>query len=290
VDLGAWEKSVLRESRTAATLDDRTDLVVDGLAFQAKCRELVDRVDRAPLPDPEQRLQLVETMVSDAAVGLALQQQLQHEVNDLIRVGRTAEAKTLTAFRNRIVRTSSRLAEILKGDLARQAAELAEQMTPEPRIRPRPDCAPAAEAPAGAPRAVKRPARAQPPAGPAPRSLPLRWLLPLLAVLAGVALWLNADVVLRPPAVAALTVADFAAVEGVQAVTARPPGLYVTLDDVGWDGLGEAEQRRRIEALARIGEPVGYRALHVRASSGRAIGRWDERSGAQLIRRPAGAS
>jgi len=294
VDLGAWEKSVLREARASGAADDRAELVVDGLAFQAKCREVVDRVDHQPLPDPEERLRLIETLVRDAAVGLALQQELQHEVNELIRAGRTAEAKTLTAFRNRIVRTSSRLAEIVDGDLALRAAELAQPMISEPRARARPAPPAHAEAPVVARRAARRPAgpasAGSIAAGARTRRLPLGMLLPVLGVLVVVALWLNADLMVRDPGPVVLGPGAFTEIEGVQAVTSRPPAVYVTLDEAAWDAAPPAEQRRRLEAVARVVESAGYLALHARAGSGRALGRWDPQAGVTLLQRPSGGS
>ncbi len=90
----------------------------------------------------------------------------------------------------------------------------------------------------------------------------------------------------RPAPIPAFTLDDFAELPAVTAVVARPPSLYLTVDEAAWSGLDDAARTRLTEAVADRLEPAGYSGAILRTPTGMVVAEWLRESGVRLRRVP----
>jgi hypothetical protein len=135
------------------------------------------------------------------------------------------------------------------------------------------------------------------PVTPAPAELPkaetrtrLKQLLYLLAALAMLYGLVTLPRVVDTDRLPVLTLEQFAHLEAVQRIQARPPSLFVTLHPEGWRQLTPAERRDLITQIGRIAEGVGYFGAQVRTEDGPSVGQWLSKTGVQLWAPSAGAT
>ena len=309
MDLGCWERSVLQQACAADSRDGRAvELLAEGVAYQARCLYVVGLFTHGPMPPPSELPQFLDQLVTDVAVGMALADELQREINEMISDGRRANTKPLSEFCDKIVRclaelrervgaaeleqAERRVATLVAIDLRaeqasrKQAARLLEEELeapswaafgsgrPEPESPPQPveDETPVpAERPAATLRSQVR---------------PLLYVLAALTVLYGLVMLprIGGD---RLPV---LTLEQFAHLEAVQRIRARPPSLFVTVRPDRWHQLSPAERRDLVTEIGRIANGVEYSGVHVRTTGGPSVGQWLKKTGVQIWARPAGAS
>ncbi len=82
----------------------------------------------------------------------------------------------------------------------------------------------------------------------------------------------------------------FSHVEAVQAVTPKPPSLYVRLDTGAWVRMSPQQRHETLEEIGRIAGEAGYLGVHARTGDGTAVGQWLEIRGVQVFPEPGGAS
>ena len=115
----AWERGVLQHSLDHP--EDRSKpwapLLAEGIAFRAKCLQGVE-TDESPrstaqADDEETAANDVEQLITDAAVGLALLQEMQRAIDQLVAAGESGEAKRLSTFRNKVAQAVGQLKDCL---------------------------------------------------------------------------------------------------------------------------------------------------------------------------------
>ena len=111
VELGSWERQTLK--RGGASDGRARMLLAECLAYQVKCHELDDLFESGPLPPPGELRSFLDRLVTTVAVGRALMEQLQRDLNRLIGNGKLAEAKSLSALRTKVVQCVSSLEQRL---------------------------------------------------------------------------------------------------------------------------------------------------------------------------------
>lgn len=308
VEIGSWERTALREAREThgRNADRALSLLAEGVALQVRFGELVERFDHGPLPRPAELQTFLDALVTDVAVGIALQEELQHEMNRLIGSGRLANAKHLSAFRAKVVQCVSELKERIGEDEVEEAERRAERLSPE-----RPSADPASlpeleedepDAPSWAtyrdgeddaehpPRPSQHPAEAAPMqpvhAEPRARIRPLLLVLAALVVVYGIVNFPR----LETPELTVLTLEHFSHLDVVQGITARPPSLFIVLDRRRWQAASVDERRELLQEMGRIAGDAGYNGIHARTRDGAPVGQWMKKTGVQLHRRPLGAT
>jgi len=303
----SWERAIIEHSLNHP--EDRSrpwaPLLAEGLAFRAKClcggRDSVAHVTAtggARLADavgPEVAAEPVEAtaaadatgeteqLITDAAVGLALLREMQLAVDQLVVAGEASEAKKLTGFRNRVAEAVRQIKEQLGDDAYERAENKSEGMVAPPIAEPLASHS-QGQLPASASAAqhLKRGPARRGKAIDAGRSPGVRNKVLLLATL--VAVW---AVVFLPRLVKqpipVLEPVDFGQVPGIAAVTARPPSLFVRVDDLVWTQLSAEERRDLVEHVGRIAEGAGYNgAQFLLVGRGQPVARWLRDGGASV--------
>jgi hypothetical protein len=308
VEIGSWERATLGEAREThgRNADRALSLLAEGVALQARLSELLERFDHGPMPRPSELPVFLDGLITDVAVGIALQEELQHEMNRLIGSGRLADAKHLSAFRAKVVQCVSELKERIGEDEIAEAERRAVRLSPE-----RPSAAPSSlpeleeddpDAPSWAtyrdreddaelpPRPSQHPAEAAPAqpvqAEPRARIRPLVLVLAALVVVYGIVNFPR----LETPEFTVLTLEHFSHLETVRSVTARPPSLFVVLDRQRWQAASVDERRELLQEMGRIAGEAGYNGIHARTRDGAPVGQWMKTTGVQLHGRPLGAT
>ena len=112
IDLGCWERSVLQQACAAERADGRAlEMLAEGVAYQVKSLGVLGLFTHGPMPPPGELLQFLDQLVTDVAVGIALADELQWEIDDMISGGQLANAKPLSDFRNKILQCLAELKE-----------------------------------------------------------------------------------------------------------------------------------------------------------------------------------
>jgi hypothetical protein len=287
-----WERSVLQGSVTNGQADTLTLLVAEGVAFQIKCMgHGADSQDAGPLYDAEER----EAMTFDTAVGLALLDETQGMIDDLVRGGDIPNAKKLSNFRNKVAHTVGRLKEQIGDTAAERVVTKAESIVePDAAITPAapnqqtsgyalenataPD--PGAPVPTSHPRrAAAR--RVQEFEGSDRRNIakPMGVLLVLLVAAWGIFILPRSFEerlhVLQPEQLGHLP--------AIQSFKAKPPSLYVVVDNASWDGMSPSDQQALLEEVGSIAKSFDYHGAHFAREDGRAVGQWLEQRGARIL-------
>jgi hypothetical protein len=276
IDLTHWEWSVLvkgfrqragDEAREPA-IDGWPERLAEGVAFQARYLTHVARIQDGPAPAPGELDAFREELITDAALGLALQEELQRDVDNLVVLGELDPAKKLTAFRHKIGQSLGRLKEMIGEEGFRRAEATAAELTaPAPRQTRAPLLEEEAEAPAQFRRdagygavqhlQVKAPGRAR--------------LLALLLAACFVAAAVFHLALRRVPGPPMLPAATFAGMDGVHDVLVRPPSLFVTVDEARWREMAPAEREALVEQVGQIADRSGYSGAHFRTPTGLAV-------------------
>lgn len=308
VEIGSWERTALREARDTQDRDkDRVlSLVAEGVAVQVKLTELLHRFDHGPMPQPDELQEFLDGLITDVAVGIALQEELQRDMNQLIGFGQLADAKCLSSFRAKVVQCVSELKERIGADEFDEAERRAGRLAPErpkaespirPMLEEDEPVAPTwatyrdhekeAELP---PRPDPEPAEPTPvqPVEAKPRGLttPLLLALAALLVLYGVVMLPR----LKTRELPVLTLQQFSHLEMVRSITARPPSLFVVLDRQRWQAATPDERYELLQEMGRIAGEAGYNGIHARTRDGVPVGQWLKKTGVQLHRRPLDAT
>ena len=100
-NLDSWEISQLDDAINGAT-EAWQALIVEGVAFQIKLQTDLGFAVPAAAMSIEDQAEVRELLLSDAAVGLALLEETQRQVNELVLSGEMELAKRLTGFRNKL--------------------------------------------------------------------------------------------------------------------------------------------------------------------------------------------
>lgn len=297
IELDDWEWSTLAEGlgrKDLAESDegriaDWPQRLAEGVAFQARYLTHISRLQDGPAPAPSELNSFRRELITDVALGLALQEELQQDIHNLVAVGALDDAKKLTGFRHKIGQGIGRLKDVV-GEAGFEQAEAkgAAMVRAIPRQARTHHALDHLEEP------DERPTQAR-----WERSYgrvsgfvltPRRRIKPLLLLLAAsLLLWGTVQHVLRqeagPPPVPA---ADFSHIAGVHRVDVRPPSLFVTVEALAWRERSEPERLALVDDVAQIAAKNGYQGVHFRTTAGLAVAQWMAKSGPRLLERRNG--
>jgi hypothetical protein len=292
LELEPWERKLLEQS-TADGDDEYPDWaphIIEGLAFEAMASSLLQRLEGETNPAPGEMNQLSIDLATAACVGFALQQELQRDLNRLVVKGEVAGAKRLTNFRNKIVHDVAAIKERISPDAFDQAEKYSEQLV-TPFVQPTRQRKSLFENYKAQPRrsTVMRTYAPGPPVAepveavePVKRDNRLKPMLMMLAVIivGWMALVLPQLIKTKIPV---LDPSQFAHIETIRNVTARPPSLFVHVGTARWASLPEAQKLALIDDLASVAAAAGYTGIQISTTEGLTVGQWLEKTGSRVL-------
>jgi hypothetical protein len=277
LELDPWERQILlllRRSNNGGA-PRWCKLVVEGLAYRAKCLALTKELERHV--EDETRT-LDDALTLDTAIGIALMAELQANIDHLIRAGKVADMRKLTDFRNTVAEglgrirsaitdserliAKARSLELVRDEFIKEEPEETKRKPPEqfkkdaPRVRE-----------------ISRTTIRR-------RSfiIPLAFVLLASAVAWGV-LHFSRTRYVPPPE---LTMSDFSHIGEVRAVRASPPSLYVDLDLASWEAMSTPERQSVLEAIGIVANQAGYLGVQAWTTDNVPAGRWLKQRGTHL--------
>jgi hypothetical protein len=316
IELGSWERDTLKLAQTASgrRVQRPLNLLAEGIAVQVKYLQLLDCFDHGPMPTPANLPQFLESLVTDVAIGLALLDEMQWDMNQMIGRKMLAEAKCLSRFQAKVLQVLGEVkqrigtAELEEAERRAQTlvtVELRESLPdtmaplpPERLTEEEPDThnwanygakkeestpLPPWLSEENAETTVEAPADVETPRN---RLRPLLYVLFALIVIYGVVIFPR----IGPQGPPVLNITQFSHVEAVRRIAPRPPSLFVQLNGEIWDGYTTAERRQQIEEIGRIAGAAGYNGVHARTDDGATVGQWLKKTGPRLIERAKQAS
>jgi len=316
IELGPWERDTLKLAQTLSggRVQRPLNLLAEGIAVQVKYLQLLDCFDHGPMPTPANLPQFLESLVTDVAIGLALLDEMQWDMNQMIGSGMLAEARCLSRFQAKVVQVLGEVkkrigtAELERAERRAQTLAMIElgeslpdtmaPLPPEGLTEEEPDAHNWAnygvkkEEPTPLPPWLSEESEELTVEAPvdveAPRSRlrPLLYALFALIVIYGVVIFPR----ISPQGPPVLNITQFSHVEAVRRIAPRPPSLFVQLNGEIWDGYTAAEQRQQIDEIGRIAGAAGYNGVHARTDDGATVGQWLKKTGARLIARTKHAS
>jgi hypothetical protein len=321
VPLESWERNVLLGQSSGETEIVLAHLA-EGIAFRAKCQSALLRLEHAP-PSAGERSSFMTALIEDTAAGLALQKEVQRDIDRLVKKGEMTEAKKLTGFRRKIDHGLASLKQRLGAEAHEQAqARSIEMLTPlgsepAPRKRVLPSTEmldlPALPRPTPADREAPKPEAHEPTPeelfekglieqeqhehGTLNRQAPVldgdgtlearaqKRVARLITLLAVCLLLYGAFLLARNPVdiPPRLGMEQFDQFDSVLQVRPRPPSLFIKLDAASWRALAPAGKLELIDSLGRLAGNEGYFGVHVKTNDGRPVGQWMRKTGAELL-------
>jgi hypothetical protein len=296
LDLDRWEATTVEQGLRgdAGEAGGWEYLLAEGVALQAKFLVEAEQWQDDPQAQPELLEQLRAQMEQTAAIGVALQTEIQRVVDAMIVGGDMNRAKRLTNFRNKLGHLVADIAERIGAEAHARALIQAEglvsplkmQTASRPRIK-EPEREPPKQAKFDKYANVKlatsievrrkRPNRARP-------------LLVVFAVsLAAWAIFI-APRMFRTE-IPELSRAELSFSPAIQQVTARPPSLYLVVDRAEWRGMTTAQRQDLTLQVGQTAEAVGYTGVNIRYDDGTTVASWTVRQGPKLVQQqPRGES
>ncbi len=289
IELDDWEWSTLAAGLVRKDLEESNESriadwprrLAEGVAFQARYLTHISRLQDGPPPAPAELDGFRRELITDVALGLALQEELQQDIHNLVAVGAFDDAKKLTGFRHKIGQGIGLLKDVV-GEAGFEQAEAkgAAMVCPIPRqVRTHHALDEPEERPTQA--RFERSYGAVHELKQMPRN---RVKLLLLLLAASLFLWGTVQLVLLrsagPPPVPP---EEFSHIAGVHHVDVRPPSLFVTVDALAWRERSEPERLALVDDVAEIAAKNGYHGVHFRTTAGLAVARWMAKSGPHLL-------
>lgn len=255
--------------------------VADAVAVQAKCLVDLDRLTMAQSTHPELLGTVRQDLVMTEALGKALATELQKVIDGMVVSGEMGPAKKLSQLRNRLKSRTDMLRDVLSQEETERAAELAGEFVAIPSDALLPD------PPSHKKRRRRRRERepqivihSSPIAQEASRiKTYAAVLLALVAAWGGLVLW----PMYNQPELEQLTLHDFRNIGEIQAIKARAPSLFVTVDGKQWDEMGQNEREFVVDATSRIAVDSGYTGVVFTTGDGRQVAQWLVKTGKRIF-------
>lgn len=286
IELDAWELDQLGRGLNG-TSSPWSDLITEGVAFRNKCQTDLGWGPGMQQLSVEELNDFREILITDASLGIALLEETQRVINQLIRNGEMDIVKKLTGFRNRLSQNVNELKGTIGEKGFEEASEASEGLiVPEDqaswtaREAPEPAPTPARRTlrPAAGRVALKEKKEVETPAGKSHKK-PLMMLFGLCVVIWGVFILPELSV----NTVQILTLSDVSPRSEIRYVVAKPPSLFVELDSRAWRALSGPERLALIEDVGRTAAAAGYNGAHFKLESGKVAGHWLKEHGSRLI-------
>jgi len=290
LSLDPWERTVLQDYRDGKQGTEClwAPLLAEGLAFQMKCLHQIEQLvrisDLFEEDDPnlaEKQVAHCEQLVNTAAIGLAVLQDIQTAIDQAIIDGELEPAKNLVAFRNRSEQSINLLKQFLGDTDFQRAQTKSESMVNPADVAEDPFHGLATEE---APHLEHLTSAGKP--GKSNFKAFALGILCLSVITWTVLVMPN----LRPEPLPQLGLTEFKELPAIQAVTARPPSLFVTLNDASWQALTEVEKLVLLERTGSFAMAAGYSGAQFWNQAGAPIGQWLKKKGASLVKKPAPGS
>jgi hypothetical protein len=283
IELSHWESWVLSRGLAEKGEDCWPRRLAEGVAFRLRTRFHLSRLQDGPSPAPSELEDFRRELVTDAALGLALQEEIQTDIDNLVAVGEFDEAKKLTAFRHKIGQGMGRIKAVIGEKGFERAEAKSGEMTAAAPEQEKIKTALEAEERAERPTQFKRNVSYAPvhhvTVDKANR-VRLLLLTLLFCLLAWGVFFVTTQEAEGPPP---LPEKMFLRFEGVQSVDVRPPSLFVTVRADTWRDMADEQRRDLIRDVGSIVSKNGYTGAHFRTTAGVAVAEWLEKSGARLI-------
>lgn len=285
-DLDAWELAQLDQGPGGVS-HRWHDLIAEGVAFRNKCQTDVGWSSDERQLSVEELNDFRDILITDASLGVALLEETQRAVNQLIRSGEMDVVKKLTGFRNKIARSVNELKGIIGVKGYAEAAAIAEELiTPEGQAswtgRRTPPPTPTKRTPKPVRRVAFEASQVVFKEEKGARESNLKPLLMLLGL--SVVVW---GVFILPKltvkTVQMLTVNDISPKSEIRHVVAKPPSLFVELDSHGWRALSGQERLALVDDVGRTAAAAGYNGVHFKLESGKTAAQWLKEHGSRLI-------
>jgi len=290
IELDGWELSQL-EAGLSDEVNRWQSLIAEGVAFRNKYETDLGWAPKDESPSYGEIADFRRLLITDTALGLALLEETQQAVNQLILSGEVDEAKHLTTFRNKIGQSVKELKTRVGDDAYSKAEGMGEEfVTPS-------ELAAWAAAKSGShfkPNSGRRRGRRQS-NWPLGAGKPVEFkkddeeknsrVKPLLIVLAVLVVIWFAFVLPRQGVgtLPKLTVSEVSPRAEIRQVVAKPPSLFVELDSQGWSALSKPERLALVEDVGKTAMAAGYSGAQFKLENGRTAAQWFRDRGSELV-------
>jgi hypothetical protein len=313
IGLNQWELGVLEEGLAQKNgNDDRwPTLLAESIAFQSKYFAETDEMDREECTPPESIERHRETLTFNAAIGLALMEEIQRVIDTTILSGNMGHAKRLTGFRNKVAQTvkavkdrispedyqdaesihTEMLAPVSDGGQTIAAAMPMLDIDPNEANQQRPPAL--RERDEGPPKPIRMDRNSNLKLGHAveveEKTNYSKWLLIVLGTLLLAWSILILPRMFKEP-LPLLTMPDLPQSTALQALDAKPPSLYVVVDKQSWTAMPSEQRLEWVEAVGQTAAAAGYTGVSVRTGEGACVAQWLKQKGTQLLTSAASGS
>jgi hypothetical protein len=303
IALDQWERCALDEALDAnGNGKQYSSLLVEGVAFQTKYFSDLDELENEEYTSADSLEKTRECLIANAAIGMALMDEMQRIVDSMVLSGNMGEAKKLTGFRNKLSQIVHEIKDRVGPDGLDEAEALSKEMVaplelnkPE-RVAPAasetdPDETSLAEPEEEPPKPIKLNRHANLRLGRPVEETPNHSKKLLLLFAVAIAAWM---ILIVPrffrTTIPELTAPEIPAFEAVKLVEARPPSLYIVVNGQTWKGIPADRRLHWVEQVAETASTAGYTGIHVRTDKGASVAQWLKRKGARLVKISASGS
>jgi len=288
LELTNWEsKALARSLRNGVVPQGWLALFPELITFQGKHLIETEQLDNADTLTPDAIKKLHDGLVSNAAVGLALTGERQLSIDMMIATGQASEAKQVAGLLNKLRRSIAQLEEQIGERSFRHAEKMSEAMItrPEGRIKSTDADGEHRQAPRAGSKAKLTSRRVVE----ATDQGHLRLLVG--AFLASIVVWAIFILpgLLETP-IPTLTSAELPSSPAILDAQARPPSLYVKVDQEKWDAMSGGERERLIDKVGFLARDLGYTGVLFSNAEGQTVAQFFQDRGQQLVERPKSAS
>lgn len=306
IALDKWEQSALDDALSANGNGKRySALLIEGVAFQTKYYSELDEQETEEFTSADSREKTREDLVVNAAIGLALMDEMQRVVDTMVLSGSMGEAKKLTGFRNKL----SQIVHEIKARVGAEGYDEAEELS-RGMVSP-PEAAKKAAAPVeidsdeacavrpgalvekdeGPPKPIKLNRNAHVRLGKPVEEQQSHFKKLLVVFAVSVAAWM---ILVMPGALETplpeLTAPELPPFEAVLEVDARPPSLFIVVSGKRWNGMASDRRLQWVEQIGETASASGYTGIHVRTDRGTPVAQWLKEKGARLVKTSASGS
>lgn len=283
VDLDNWELDQLGRGLDGPQNIWRA-LIAEGVAFRNKFETDLGWLPSGQELSADDAQDIRRLLVTNAALGIALLDEIQDAVNALILCGDLDDAKKLTGFRNKIGQSVKSLKDRVGQAGFEEARSLSQGLitpaeqaswtdpnTDTPFAPARAPHAPASHAPAS--RIVFK-AKTEPHS----HVKPLLMVFGLMIAIWGV--FIVPRITSKP--LPELTMQDVAPRSAIRHVVARPPSLFVKLKGSEWNALSRGERLALVDDVGRTATAAGYHGVQFTLEDGSTAAQWLQEHGSRL--------
>jgi hypothetical protein len=303
VVLDSWEKRMLQHVLENGQVGGYgwPALLAESIALRSKYASEIEAIEQLELTTPELPIEQREQLTIDAAIGLAILQDLQRIIDQTVLTGDMAEAKRLTNFRNKLAQTVKEIKELIGADAYREAELMHHIMVVPPEELSREKIEADPEPETDEPKVEQPiPAIEEPDEGP-PQQIRMdrssdqklgrilevkkdhsKYLIIALAVVLLAWSILVLPRFFRKP-LPELGLADLPQSSATKTISVRPPSLYVVVDGKEWRAMPSKQRLQWVEEVGGIAAGAGYTGVHVRTNKDTSVAQWLKHKGAKLV-------